>query len=90
MAEKKKLKPEETPGFVSRIVVSMLVFFGLLIFFIIWLFFYADSFTIFQNVAIILVALLASFAIWGACWISWGMKYGFDECRKSEKDSKSK
>jgi hypothetical protein len=86
MPKKKKLRPEETPGFPLRIGISVLTFFGLLAFFVVWLFFYADSFTIYQNIAAIIVGLLVAVAIWAAAWVSWGIKYG--ECCDEDHDKK--
>lgn len=69
---------EVPPGLASRIAVSIIVFFGLLIFAIIYVAFFAPSFTLFQQIAVILVAILAATAILGAMWASWGIKYGKD------------
>ncbi len=63
-------------GLAPRVVVSIIVFFGLLIFGIIYAAFYASSFSTFQKIAVIAVAILAAIAILGATWASWGIKYG--------------
>jgi len=63
-------------GLTSRVVVSIIVFFGLLIFAIIYVAFFASSFSLFQQIAVILIALLVATAILGVMWVSWGMKYG--------------
>jgi hypothetical protein len=62
------------PGLGMRVVVSIIVFFGLLIFAIIYVAFYAMSFSLFQKIAVIIVAILAASAILGAMWASWGIK----------------
>jgi hypothetical protein len=67
---------EIPPEMGSRVVVSIIVFFGLLIFAIIYVAFFASSFSLFQQIAVILVALLVATAILGAMWASWGIKYG--------------
>jgi len=67
---------ETPPGLASRVVVSIIVFFGLLIFAIIYVAFFASSFSLFQKIAVILVAILIATAILGAMWTSWGIKYG--------------
>ena len=67
---------EMPPGLAPRVAVSILVVFGWLIFAILWLVFYAGSFSLFQNIAVIIVVLLIGIAILGAMWASWGMKYG--------------
>lgn len=60
---------EEIPsGFAPRIIVSIIVFFGLLIFSIIYVSFFASSFSLFQKVAVILVAILAALTILGIMW----------------------
>ncbi|CAG0952169.1 MAG: hypothetical protein OIN86_17625 [Candidatus Methanoperedens sp.] len=63
-------------GLTSRVVVSIIVFFGLLIFAIIYVAFFASSFSLFQQIAIILIALLVAIAILAVMWTSWGIKYG--------------
>ena len=61
-------------GFTSRIVVSIIVPFILFIFWIIWFFYYAEGFDIYQNIAIFIVSLLALGGVLGGIWASWGMK----------------
>lgn len=67
---------ETPPGLAPRVVVSIIVFFGLLIFAIIYVAFFASAFSLFQQIAIILVALLVATAILGVMWASWGIKFG--------------
>lgn len=69
--------PPETPGFGWRVSVSILVGFGWLIFLILWLLFYAQSFNPYQNLAVVLVSILVAIAILSAMWASWGVTYGF-------------
>ncbi len=59
----------------SRVVISIIVFFGLLIFSIIYVAFFASTFSLFQKIAVILVAILVAITILGAVWASWGIKY---------------
>ncbi len=66
---------ETPPGLAPRVVVSIIVFFGLLIFAIIYVAFFASSFSIFQKIAVILVAILVAIAILGAMWASWGINF---------------
>lgn len=61
-------------GFTSRIIVSIIVPFILFIFWIIWFFYYAEGFDIYQNIAIFIVSLLALGGVLGGIWASWGMK----------------
>ena len=42
------------------------MFFGLIIFIILWLFFYAYDYTVYQNIAVVLASVLAGLAILGA------------------------
>ena len=66
-------KPE---GMGWRGAVSIVTFFGSIIAAILWLFFYAGSYNVYQNIAVIVVILLAFIAVMGATWASWGMKQG--------------
>lgn len=67
---------ETPPGLASRVAVSIIVFFGLLIFSIAYVAFFAASYSLFQKIAVILIAILVAIAILGAMWSSWGIKYG--------------
>ena len=79
---KKYKKPEDTPGFGLRVGISIITFFALIVFLIVWLFFYADAFTIYQNIAAILVSILIFIGIMAGSWASWGIKYGKQfECK---------
>ena len=64
---------ETPPGLASRVIVSIIVFFGLLIFSIIYVAFFASSFSLFQQIAVILVALLVGIVILGVMWTSWSI-----------------
>jgi magnesium-transporting ATPase (P-type) len=66
----------QTPGFAWRVSLSIIAFFGIVVFFIIWLFFYAGAFTIYQNIAVFISALLIFIAIMAGSWVSWGIRYG--------------
>jgi hypothetical protein len=67
---------EIPPGLAPRVTVSIVVLFGGLIFAIIYVSFFASSFSLFQKIAVILVAVLAVTAILGVMWASWGIKFG--------------
>lgn len=73
-----------------RIAITILIFFGSIIGIILWLFFYAGSFNVYQNIAIVVVILLSFVAITGATWASWGIKQGARRSKagdpKSDKD----
>lgn len=70
----------KTPGFAWRVSLSIIVCFGWLVFLVLWLFFYAQDFNVYQNIAIFLVSILTAVAILGASWASWGIKYSH-QCR---------
>jgi len=57
-----------------RVPLSIITFFGSIIAMIIWLFFYAGNFNVYQNLAVVVVIFLAFIAVMGATWASWGMK----------------
>jgi len=68
---------EEAPsGLALRVVVSIIVFFGLLIFSIIYVAFFASSISLFQQIAVILVAILVASAILGVMWTVWSINLG--------------
>ena len=76
MRGKQDWKGEMPPGGAARVAVSIVVGVGWLIFLILFLAFYAEDFSIYRNLAIILVSLLVVGAIEGAMWAPWAMKTG--------------
>jgi len=67
--------PEKMPpGLASRIAVSIVVGVAWLLFLVIFLFFYAGGFNIYQNLAIVIASILVVFAILGPMWVYWGIK----------------
>lgn len=64
----------KTEGIGWRVAVSIVAFFGSIIAVILWLFFYAGSYNVYQNLAVIVVIFLAFIAVMGATWAPWGMK----------------
>ena len=73
---------EVPPGLAPRVAVSIVILFGGLIFAIIYVAFFAASFSLFQKIAVILVVILVMTAILGLMWASWGMRQGMEECRE--------
>ena len=67
---------KKMPGLGCRVALSVVVGCLWLAFLVLWLFFLADKYSIYQNIAIFLVSVLAVGGILGAAWASWGMKYG--------------
>ncbi len=57
-----------------RIALSVILFFGLIAFIIVWLFFFADGFSLAQNIAIFLLALLVFGGIEAAVWATMWMR----------------
>lgn len=64
-----------TRGFVWRVGLTILVVFGWLAFLIVWLFFYAGDYDVFQNIAIFLVSIIVGIGILAAAWATWGIRY---------------
>jgi hypothetical protein len=56
-----------------RVAVSIVAFFGSIIAAILCLFFYAESFNVYQSIAVVVVIFLSSITVMGA---TWGMKQG--------------
>ncbi len=87
-----RMKHSDMRGFGWRVALSILVSMGWLAFLIIWLFFYAGSFSIYQNIAILIVSILVVGAIMGASWASWGMRHGhgWERCAEEEAEKKER
>ena len=64
-----------TPGWHWRISLSIIMGVGWLVFLILWLFFYAENFSVYQNIAIFIVSLLVVGGVLGAAWAPWGMRH---------------
>lgn len=71
-------------GFRLRLWVSLILFFLVILFLIVWFYLYADSFTLYQNIAIFLVSLLIPGGILAAMWAPWGMKYGSQTAKQKQ------
>jgi len=72
-AEREQIMP---PGFRWRAWASGIVFVGILVGLIYWFFVYAGGYSIYQNIAIFIIAALFLGGIMGAMWAPWGMKQG--------------
>jgi hypothetical protein len=72
-------------GMSWRVATSIITFFASIIGIILWLFFYAENFNAYQNIAIVVVIFLGFIAVMGATWASWGMKQR-EAWRSSKKD----
>lgn len=72
---------EMPPGLMQRVAISIIVLFGGLICAIIYVSFFALSFSIFQKIAFIIVVILALIAALGLMWTSYCMKPGMGLCK---------
>lgn len=93
--KKAKRKPKEWEGEMPsgmgpRVGVSSVVGIGWLVFLILFLAFYAEDFSIYKNLAIILTSVLVAFAILGPMWAHWGIKTGRTWEKKTRKRSTRK
>ena len=66
--------PWEVPGMGWRVSVSIMLAVGWFAFFILWLFFGAGGFDIYQNLAIIIVSIIVVIGALAAMWASWGLR----------------
>lgn len=65
-------------GFRGRILTSIILPFAAMIFLIFWFWYYAEPYSVWQNIAILLVTLLVMGGILGALWARWGMQHGHE------------
>ena len=87
-------------GFKWRVSISIILPLAAMIFLIIWFWYYAEPYSVWQNIAVLLVTLLVIGGILGAIWARWGIKHGhemdkFDDIgeeigKKIEESMKSK
>ena len=66
----------KTKGFGWRVSLTIIMGVVWLVFLILWLFFYASGFNIYQNIAIFIVSLLILGGVIGASWAPWGIRHG--------------
>ena len=69
---------DRNEGIGWRVALTIATFFGSMIAVIIWLFFYAGTFSVYQNIALVVVILLAFIAVMGATWAPWGIRHRGD------------
>jgi type VI protein secretion system component VasK len=75
----------KTKGFKWRLWLSLILAFFLIIFLIVWFWYYAEPYTWYQNIAILIVSVLIIGGVLGASWTPWGMKYGYKFDESDEK-----
>lgn len=77
-------------GFKWRVAVSTIIPLALVIFLILWFWYYAEPYSIWQNIAVILVTVLILGGILGSIWAHWGMTHSKDfenySCEEEKKD----
>lgn len=61
------------PGW--RISLSIGMGIGWLIFLIVWLAFYAGDYSVYKNIAIVMMSILVLFLVLGGSWALWGLKH---------------
>ena len=61
-------------GFGWRVSTSIISAVGWLSFFIIWLFFYADRYSVYQNIGALIVSVIVFIGVNGAVWGTWAMR----------------
>jgi hypothetical protein len=61
-------------NFTGRIVLSIVLASTWLIFLILWLFFFATNYNIYQNIAIFLISVIIEGTLLAITWIPWGIK----------------
>lgn len=78
----------KTKGFAWRVYLSVIAVFLFMIFLVFWFFFYADTYNICQNLAILMVIILFSAGLIASSWVPWGIRYGdkFDDKHWQEKE----
>ena len=81
MIPKKGWEIFKISGFKWRIITSIILPLAAIIFLITWFWYYAEPFSVWQNIAVLLVTLLLLGGILGVIWTRWSMKHG-DEMKK--------
>ena len=65
---------KQQPG-LRMFFASIVVVFGWLLFLGLWLFYYAMSYSILQNIAIFLISLVVAGILLILLWVPWAMKH---------------
>jgi amino acid transporter len=75
LSEEQHEKKEDLKGLGWRVSLSILVGVGWLVFLLIWLFFYANTYSWEKKMAIFLLSLLVIAGILGIPWALWGLRH---------------
>jgi hypothetical protein len=77
-------------GFKWRVVISIILPLALVFFLIFWFWYYATPYSIWQNLAVILVVILVLGGVLGSVWAHWGMSHSKDfedyQCGEEKKE----
>lgn len=76
--KKKEVEMWKTKGFKWRVVLSTALAFLLIVFLIVWFWFYAEPYNVYQNIAILVVSVLIAAGVMAAAWAPWGIKHQHD------------
>jgi hypothetical protein len=68
--------PPEMRGMGWRIPASILIAVGWLAFVIIWLFFFASAYSIYQNIAVLFVSVVLIAVLYAVVWVGYGLRMG--------------
>lgn len=60
-----------------RIIGSMLIMLGWVVFIVIFALLWAPDLTLFQNVVILIASLVVGVILMGIMWVAYGMRYGW-------------
>jgi len=84
-------------GFKWRVQISIVIPFAAMVFLIVWFWYYAVPYTVWQNLAVLIVTLLVMGGILGLIWTRWGMKnsWKFDKqaayyCKEEKEETDEK
>ncbi len=66
------MKPKPETG---RVYATIIVGMGWLLFLALWLFFYAESYSVIQNLGIFLASIVLVGALIVLLWVPWSMKH---------------
>jgi type VI protein secretion system component VasK len=69
-----------------RVAASILTFFASIMGIILWLFFHAENFNVYQNTAVVVI-FLGVVAVMGTTWATWCMKQGAWRRKRGDHES---
>ena len=63
------------PGMRWRAIASIIIVFGWVLFILLFAGFWADKFTLFQNIVIFFASVIAAIGLLAVMWAAWGMRW---------------